>query len=238
LPCRHNDQLAVEAVDFPAKYTYRELDIAANQIAWWAISYDVGVKTGDKVCLLMENRPEYLAFTTGLSKAGATIALLNTNLTSTLLLHAISTSGARTVVCSISKRDNLLSALQALTASKETEYVELKERGLNVWWFAGKGVEMNSSTLCVKDQPSFVSFKCLQPQVLSDLPDIRPERSYRHGLDARSPLFYIFTSGTTGPSKAAKFSHRRFIGAAVTWSGPSGLEGGDGYYVTLPLYHG
>lgn len=31
------------------------------------------------------------------------------------------------------------------------------------------------------------------------------------------PNFYIFTSGTSGPSKAALFSHRRVIGAGITW---------------------
>ena len=64
-----------------------------------------------------------------------------------------------------------------------------------------------------------------------------------------------------GPSKAAKFSHKRWcvendtlllllvnvcimlfmklrIGCALTWSGPSGLRAGDKYYITLPLYHG
>ncbi|KAJ3330732.1 hypothetical protein HDU76_004994 [Blyttiomyces sp. JEL0837] len=193
---KHGDQLAVKAVDFNTSYTFRSLDESANRIAWWAMSPDVGVKAGDTIALLMENRPEYLAMTMGFAKAGATIALLNTNLVGPLLTHAITTSKAKLVISSIGKRDNLLSA--------------------------------------ITDGPE----KGWKPSVLTSQKSMRPEKSIRDGLTARTPLYYIFTSGTTGPSKAAKFSHRRFIGAAVTWSGPSGLKRGENYYITLPLYHG
>ncbi|KAJ3410317.1 cystathionine beta-lyase [Chytridiales sp. JEL 0842] len=225
---RHGDLLAVKAVDFKASYTFNQLDVAANQVSHWARSAPVNLKTGDEVCLLMENRPEFLTFTTGFSKAGCTIALLNTNLTGSLLLHAIRTSGARVIVCSISKRENLLSAF------REVLDEELKKRGLEVWWYAGKDVNVEAADVQVEG----VRFFNLNPDILEKQKKERPGREWRSGLDERSPLFYIFTSGTTGPSKAAKFSHKRFIGAAVTWAGPSGLSKGDSYYITLPLYHG
>ena len=65
-----------------------------------------------------------------------------------------------------------------------------------------------------------------------------PPSSLRSALHLDDPLFYIQTSGTTGPSKAAYFSHRRFIGAGVTWSYPMQLTSADVYYVVLPLFHG
>eukprot|EP00128_Syssomonas_multiformis_P012337 Colp12_sorted_trinity150504_noHs@18630 len=64
------------------------------------------------------------------------------------------------------------------------------------------------------------------------------DRSIRAAVQARDPLFYIFTSGTTGKSKAAKFSHLRFIGAGLAWAPPCQLTSSDVYYITLPLYHG
>ena len=57
-------------------------------------------------------------------------------------------------------------------------------------------------------------------------------------LHLDDPVFYIFTSGTTGASKAAYFSHRRFMGAGITWTYPMSLTSADVYYVTLPLFHG
>jgi fatty-acyl-CoA synthase len=58
--------------------TYRELNEQANRYARWAQAQ--GVKRGDVVALLMENRPEYLFAWLGIVRIGAIAALLNTNL--------------------------------------------------------------------------------------------------------------------------------------------------------------
>jgi fatty-acyl-CoA synthase len=50
--------------------------------------------------------------------------------------------------------------------------------------------------------------------------------------------FVIFTSGTSGPSKPALFSHRRMIGAGVAWSLRTFMDEKSLCYITLPLYHG
>lgn len=50
--------------------------------------------------------------------------------------------------------------------------------------------------------------------------------------------FVIFTSGTSGPSKPALFSHRRMIGAGIAWSLRTFMKPKDRCYITLPLYHG
>ncbi|MCD4759222.1 MAG: AMP-binding protein [Arcobacteraceae bacterium] len=52
------------------------------------------------------------------------------------------------------------------------------------------------------------------------------------------PAFVIFTSGTSGPSKGALFSHRRAIGAGIAWSLRTGMTSSDNCYIPLPLYHG
>ncbi|KAI8850977.1 hypothetical protein BC829DRAFT_388188 [Chytridium lagenaria] len=216
---KHQDLEAVSAVDHDAKYTYNELDRAANRIAWWAIS--IGVKSGDTVGLVP-------CVYDGIRKAGATSALLNTNLTGALLAHAIVTSGASHLVSSVAKKANLLTAIPELK--------DIYER-LNVWVYAGEGIKVGDGDIEAKT-PGFKKYTALQPEMLASFKTERPPKSNREGLNARSPLFYIFTSGTTGPSKAAKFSHKRFVGAAVTWAGPSGLQKNDRYYITLPLYHG
>ena len=53
-----------------------------------------------------------------------------------------------------------------------------------------------------------------------------------------SAAFVIFTSGTSGPSKPALFSHRRMLGAGIAWSIRTGMTSNDRCYITLPLCHG
>ena len=58
--------------------TYRELAARANVFARWAL--DQGLAKGETVCLMMPNRPEYLAIWLGLTRVGIVVALINTNL--------------------------------------------------------------------------------------------------------------------------------------------------------------
>ena len=46
--------------------------------ARWAL--DQGLAKGETVCLMMPNRPEYLAIWLGLTRVGVVVALINTNL--------------------------------------------------------------------------------------------------------------------------------------------------------------
>ena len=82
------DNIAIEFED--KKYTYREMDAEANQIANWAINK--GYKTGDVISLLMENKPEYIFTWFGLAKIGVTVACLNNNIKSKSLAHCIKKS--------------------------------------------------------------------------------------------------------------------------------------------------
>src|SRR5262245_15502860 len=77
-------------------FTYRELDGRANRYARWALQNGVG--KGEVVALMMPNRPEYLAFWIGVTRAGGVVALLNTNLTGQSLAHCIDIVEAKHVV--------------------------------------------------------------------------------------------------------------------------------------------
>src|SRR4051812_12448026 len=68
-------------------FTYRELADRSNRYARWALAQDIA--KGDTVCLLMPNRPEYLAIWLGITRVGGVVALLNTNLAGLALAHCI-----------------------------------------------------------------------------------------------------------------------------------------------------
>jgi fatty-acyl-CoA synthase len=73
--------------------SYAQLDARANRYANWAKAQGIG--RGDCVALLMENRPDYICAWLGMFKAGAQVALINTNLMGPALSQSIAMSGAR-----------------------------------------------------------------------------------------------------------------------------------------------
>ena len=87
------EELADKYGDAPAllsdreRFTYRELAARSNRYARWALAQGLG--KGDTVCLMMPNRPEFLALWLGVTRVGGVVALLNTNLTGTALAHCI-----------------------------------------------------------------------------------------------------------------------------------------------------
>src|SRR5918999_3430801 len=77
------DELAAKHGDAPAlisdreRFTYRTLSERANRYARWALRENL--RKGETVCLLMPNRPEYMAAWIGITSMGGVIALINTN---------------------------------------------------------------------------------------------------------------------------------------------------------------
>jgi fatty-acyl-CoA synthase len=67
--------------------SYRELANRTNRYTRWALEQGLGKR--DTVCLLMPNRPEYMAIWLGISRIGCTVALLNTNLSGPSLWHSV-----------------------------------------------------------------------------------------------------------------------------------------------------
>jgi fatty-acyl-CoA synthase len=67
--------------------TYRALDERTNRYARWALEQNIG--KGETVCLVMPNRPEYMAIWLGITKVGAVVSLINTNLRGTALAHCL-----------------------------------------------------------------------------------------------------------------------------------------------------
>ena len=73
----------------PPSPSRSRIDTVAN----WAIA--AGIRPGSVVALVMDNRPEYIFTWLGLAKAGAIIALINTNLVGRPLVHSLTVCKAR-----------------------------------------------------------------------------------------------------------------------------------------------
>lgn len=66
------------------------------QVATWAAS--TGLRCGDCVVLVMENRVEFIWTWLGLSKLGVVVALINTSLRGDKLLHCIKEANSKCVL--------------------------------------------------------------------------------------------------------------------------------------------
>lgn len=62
--------------------------------------YESGIRQGDVVAIVMENRPDVVFYWLGLGKIGAVGALINFNLRDKSLLHCIQAAEAHGIVFS------------------------------------------------------------------------------------------------------------------------------------------
>jgi fatty-acyl-CoA synthase len=96
------DELAEVHGDAPALLSEREsfsfssLAQRMNRYARWALGEGIG--RGDVVCLLMPNRPEYMAIWLGITRVGGVVALLNTNLVGMSLAHSINIAAPKHII--------------------------------------------------------------------------------------------------------------------------------------------
>ncbi|OHT78682.1 acyl-CoA synthetase [Mycobacteroides chelonae] len=76
------------------------------------------------------------------------------------------------------------------------------------------------------------------PEYLAQIDENRTAASVSHGVGAQSLLLLLFTSGTTGASKAVKCSQGRLAQIAHLATDKFGHHRGDVDYCCMPLFHG
>ncbi|MCP4004503.1 MAG: long-chain-acyl-CoA synthetase [bacterium] len=194
------------------RVSYREANEDANQVAHWATS--IGMASGDVIALLMLNRPEYISTWGGISKIGATTALINTNLTGRALAHAIDAAKTRKIIVGSECLENI-ATLDPDVRAGLTVYVRIDP--------ADPSPEIPEGAQDIG-------------AALASMSRENPDKSVRAGATAGDAHVYIYTSGTTGLPKAAVMSHLKFLltGSAALISG---LNRSDVMYIALPLYH-
>jgi fatty-acyl-CoA synthase len=206
------DELAGQFNDAPAllsdreRFTYRELAARANRYARWALANGVG--KGDTVCLLMPNRPEYMAIWLGVTRVGGVAALINTNLTGQSLAHCINIVEPRHIVAAAELSAALESARPHLATNASI-------------WLHGAGTG---------DLPRIDG-------VVDALPGDALSTSERRPLSIEDRALYIYTSGTTGLPKAANINHYRLMLASHGFAGAMDVQPTDRMYDCLPMYH-
>lgn len=193
------------------EYSYAEFNATANRYA--RALKAAGIRHGDTVAVLLENRPETLIAVTAIVKLGATAAMCNTKQRGETLVHSLGTVNAAAVL---------------VGAELHEAFEEIRgETGLDDEriWFVG-------ASAAARVPPGYRGLLA-ESRGLStgNLPD-----TARVSKD--DACFYIFTSGTTGLPKASVMSHGRWLRGG-TGMGLAGmrLQPDDVLYCALPLYH-
>lgn len=168
-----------------------------------------GIQKGDVVGLLMNNCPEYYAAWMGISSVGGVTALLNTSLSGAVLLHCIQTANVKHIIVAGEYVD-AVSALASRMNNKPEIWVH--GPGNARWRRIDRDLEQRSGSMLRKEA--------------------------RRDVTIEDRALCIFTSGTTGVSKAANLSHARVLQWSYWFAGMMDVERQDRMYNCLPMYHG
>jgi fatty-acyl-CoA synthase len=185
--------------------TYKALAERSNKYARWAL--DLGLGRGDVVGLLMPNRPEYLAIWLGITRVGAIVALLNSNISGKSLAHCLAVAEPKHVIVAAELLAAYSSAADELSA-------------LPKLWVHGEAALMQRFDCDIDSYPGTpLDAQECRPVTLSDR------------------ALYVYTSGTTGLPKAANVSHHRLMSWSHWFAGMMNVGCGDRIYDCLPMYH-
>jgi fatty-acyl-CoA synthase len=178
----------------------------SNRYARWAWRHGVG--NGDAVCLLMPNRPEYMAIWTGIGRAGGVAALLNTHLVGPSLAHCIDAVAPRHIIVA----RELLEAFRSAAPHLSSDAI--------VWSHGDLGPAL----------PDIA-------EEIDELPGDRLPASELPKVTVDDRALYVYTSGTTGLPKAAIVSHLRLMNWTHWFAGMMETRPSDRMYNCLPMYH-
>jgi fatty-acyl-CoA synthase len=186
--------------------SFRKLSERSNRYARWALA--AGLGKGDAVCLLMPNRPEYMAIWLGITHVGGVVSLLNTNLVGPSLAHCINIVVPKHIIIAAELIDGFATARPHLVTAAEVwthgddrgEFPDI-ERDID----ARSGDKLND----VERRPVTIADRAL----------------------------YIYTSGTTGLPKAANVTHQRLLTWSCWFAGMMDTRPSDRMYNCLPMYH-
>lgn len=201
-------------IDGEQRFTYAAVEAQANRMAH--VFYAKGLRPGDVCAIAMENRPQFFYSWFGLVKLGVVVAFINTQVSGKPLVHALQSTAAKAVVVGEECLANLLG-----TAGLPDVPLWLVQDALNP--FDG-------------ELPAFVDIDF--DQQVAAAPATVFARDVRAAISAETTTLLIFTSGTTGLPKAARYSHMRWLSSGDVMEVTLGATCDDVFYCCLPLYHG
>lgn len=184
-----------------------------------------GVRTGDSVAVVLENRVDLFVVVGALAKLGAIAAMINTNQRGDVLVHSFEVARCAYAVVG----EELWEAVEPIR----------KKTGVSRdgWLWVADAQDACGTGVLDGPLPGGAPADAIDLGALSfDRASENPPwtRAVRLG----APSFYVFTSGTTGLPKASIMTHMRWSKAGFAYGRAMlALTPNDCVYAPLPLYH-
>ena len=226
---RYADRVAYHCMG--TALSYRELDARSRAFGAW-LQHRAGLKSGDRIAIMLPNVLQYPIAMFGALRAGLVIVNTNPLYTATELEHQLKDSGAVAVVV----LENFAATLEQALPATSVRQVIVTGVGDQLRW--PKGLIVNAVLRHVhKKVPRWHidearSFRAVlkQGRALSLLPV---------SLDHADLAYLQYTGGTTGIAKAAMLTHGNMVANVLqsrAWFQQVALETAT-FICALPLYH-
>lgn len=192
------------------RFSYAQMEAATNR---FANSFaGLGVRKGDRVALLMRNRPEYLWAIWGLGKIGAIPVTVNTSAKKDLLAYFIAQSRSATLMVADEFAAEIAELAPQLPDLRRILLVD-----------AERSEDLDATP-----------FEVLPATELEQGDETAPPLDAVAGSD---PAAIFYTSGTTGPSKGVLTPHSQPRALAREIVSFFELDADDVLFTCLPMFH-
>ncbi len=170
-----------------------------------------GIKKGDRIAILSENRPEWMIADFACVSSGIADVPIYTTLTAEQTLYLLQNSQARVAFVSTLDQLRKVQSIQAQTSLEKIVVMDdVAEINVIPLWSLLEGASLE------QDAEFDAQARQVQPEDLATL---------------------IYTSGTTGTSKGVMLTHGNLTSCALIASKQAEWEPGDVYLSFLPLSH-
>jgi long-chain acyl-CoA synthetase len=178
------------------------------------------VAPGDRVAILLENRPEYLLSYFAVPASGAVLVPVNLFLAPAEMRAVLRDSGVRLVIVSSEVAERAPEALRDLPDLRHVLVVASGAAG-------GRPAHAAAGTA------EWISFAEAVRAAHADPPPRPPEDE----AAAEGTAMLVYTSGTTGHPKGVMLSHRNLLSNAAACIRAVGVTPRDRVLLFLPMFH-
>ena len=188
--------------------TYEQAGKAIEEIGLGLI--DLGVQSGDRVCVLANTRPEWTLVSFAISAAGAVVVPVYPTNAPSECKWVAGNSGARVVICE--NEEQLAKFDQIRDELTDLEHIV--------------GIESGGGEITLEELRSRGAGR-----------DAEELTARQDAVTADDPYAIIYTSGTTGPPKGVVLTHRNAMTVCHVAEDLEFIQPDETVYLYLPLAH-
>lgn len=201
--------------------TYSEVQAKSLDLAAGLLS--LGVKVGDRIALLVDNRPEYAAIKYAIARVGAIAVPLNYSYKGDEIRERLVQSGAAVVI--------------AIEASVATNFLDVFDAMVPGWESGVTNADLPALKHIVlvdnSARPAAPSIHSLT----ADEAALDEVATRTAAIDPDSVCDIVYTSGTTGHAMGAELTHDMVLRSAYGSAYHRAFDDGWRISFALPLYH-